>query len=154
MSEIVVGIDGSAGSHQALRWALTQARCYDAEVVAVHLYSYTLPDVPDSAVGEPEIIEEVVATAERRARGVVDKAIAAAGHLAEGVKITPSIIRSREPAEQLLRAAEGADLLVVGSRGLGGFAKLVLGSVSRKCLDHASGTVLVARGEPPGSRHG
>ena len=153
MTEIVVGIDGSAESHRALRWALAQARCYDAQVEVIHVYSYTLPDVPDSAVGRPELVDEVIAAAERRAGRVVEEAIAAAGELAHDVEVAPNVIRGREPAEHILRAAEDAHLLVVGSRGVGGFARLLLGSVSKKCLDHARCTVMVVRGEPPRSVH-
>ena len=149
MSKIVVGVDGSPESHRALRWALSQARFYDADVEAVHVYTYTLPDVPDSAVGHPELIDEVIASAKRRAGRVIDEAVQAAGELAEGVTVASHLIRGREAAEHLMRAAADAQLLVVGSRGLGGFAKLLLGSVSQKCIDHAQCTVMVVRGEPP-----
>jgi nucleotide-binding universal stress UspA family protein len=149
MARIVVGVDGSPESHLALQWALTQARCLDAEVVGVHVYSYTLPDVPDSAVDQPESIADVVAGAEKRAGRTVEAAIEAAGDLASGIAFTSQVIRGREAPEHLLREADGADLLVLGSRGLGGFRRLLLGSVSQKCIDHAPCSVMVVRGPVP-----
>jgi nucleotide-binding universal stress UspA family protein len=151
MGRIVVGVDGSQESHLAMQWALTQARCLGADVVAVHVFTYTLPDVPDSAVAHPATIDEVIANAERRAGTVIEGAIDAAEDLAEGVTVTPRLIRGREAPEHLLDEAEGADLLVLGSRGLGGFKKLLLGSVSQKCIDHAPCTVMIVRGPPPGT---
>ena len=150
MTKIVVGVDGSPESHRAMQWALRQAHCLDAEVVAVHVFTYTIPDRPDSAVGRPEVLEDVIAHAERRAGKVVDEAVDAAGDLAKGVEVIARVIRGREPPEHLLREAEDADLLVLGSRGLGGFKKLLLGSVSQKCMDYAPCTVLIVRGPVPG----
>jgi nucleotide-binding universal stress UspA family protein len=149
MHKIVVGLDGSSDSHLAMQWALLQARCLDAEVVAVHVYSYTLPDVPDSAVGHPETIDKVVAHAEQRAARVIQTAVEAAGDLAKDITVTPRVIRGREAPQHLLAEAEGAVLLVLGSRGLGGFASLMLGSVSHKCAAHAPCAVLIARNPTP-----
>jgi nucleotide-binding universal stress UspA family protein len=149
MPKIVVGVDGSAESHLAMQWALTQARCLGAEVVGVHVYSYTLPDTPDSAVGHPETVDEVITAAEKRAALTVDEAVEAAGELARGITVTPRVVRGREAPEHLLREAADADLLVLGSRGLGGFRKLLLGSVSQKCLAHAACAVLIVRGPVP-----
>jgi nucleotide-binding universal stress UspA family protein len=149
MGRIVVGLDGSPQSQLALQWALRQARCLDAEVLGVHVFAYTLPDVPDSDVAHPETIQDVIANAQRRATAVVQDALASAGALAEGVQFSSMVIPGREAPEHLLEQAAGADLLVLGSRGLGGFKKLLLGSVSQKCVDHAPCTVLVVRGPVP-----
>lgn len=148
MGAVVVGLDGSPGSCRAMALALEEARLRDDEVVAVHVYSYTLPDLPDSAVGTPEVIQEVIANAQRRASRCVDEALEAAGELAEGVTVTRHVVRDREPAKTLLDLSKGADLLVVGSRGLGGFAGLILGSVAQKCVQHATCPVIVVGPAP------
>jgi nucleotide-binding universal stress UspA family protein len=154
MNKVVVGIDGSPDSQLAMQWALLQARWLDAEVVAVHVYSYTLPDIPDSAVGHPETVDEVIAHAERRAARVIDEAVEAAGDLAKDITVTPRAIRGREAPQHLLAEARDAVLLVLGSRGLGGFTSLLLGSVSQKCVVHAPCAVLIAepRADPVGRR--
>ena len=149
MHKIVVGLDGSPDSHLAMQWALVQARCLDAEVVAVHVYSYSLPDIPDSAVGHPETVDMVIAHAEQRAARVIDEAVEAAGDLAKGITVLPRVIRGRESPQHLIEEAQDAMLLVLGSRGLGGFNKLLLGSVSQKCLDHATCAVLIVRSQAP-----
>jgi nucleotide-binding universal stress UspA family protein len=149
MGKIVVGVDGSQASHVAMQWALLQGRLLAAEVVAVHVFSYTVPDLPDSAVGRPELVKDVIAHAERRAGQVVDEAVAAAGPIGEGVTVVPRVIRGREAPNHLLEESQDADLLVLGSRGLGGFQQLLLGSVTRKCVDHAPCPVLVVRTPPP-----
>jgi nucleotide-binding universal stress UspA family protein len=149
MTRIVVGVDGSPESHLAVQWALLQARQLGAEVTAVHVFSYTVPDLPDSAVGRPELVDQVIARAEQRAGEVVDDAVTAAGDLGKGITVIPRIICGREAPRHILDEAEGADLLVLGSRGLGGFQQLLLGSVTRKCVDHAPCPVLVVRTPPP-----
>lgn len=149
MEKIVVGLDGSPDSHLAMQWALVHARCLGAEVVAVHVFAYTVPDVPDSAVGHPEAIVDVIAYAEQRAARVIDEAVEVAGDLAKGIRVIPRVIRGREAPQHLIAEAQEAVLLVLGSRGLGGFTRLLLGSVSQKCVTHAPCAVLIARGPVP-----
>lgn len=132
---IVVGIDGSANAQRALDWTVDAASRRGAEVVAV--YAYPLPHV-----GANEHVpsdHDVRKQAER----VVAEAIAAADPPPD-VHVSP-LIRpvNRNPAGVLVEEAKGADLLVVGSRGLGGFRALQLGSVSAQCAAHAPCPVVV-----------
>jgi nucleotide-binding universal stress UspA family protein len=135
MGRIVVGIDGSAASVDALRHAVTLAGALSAEVDAVHTwhmgYAATeLSMVPTPARGDIEAA----------ARRVLEDAIRAVGE--HEVTITP-IVAEGDAAATLLDAAEVADMLVVGSRGHGGFVGLLLGSVSHKVISHAPCPVLV-----------
>jgi nucleotide-binding universal stress UspA family protein len=75
----------------------------------------------------------------------LDKAVAAARQADEAVEIRLHVVE-QSPAQALLAAAKGAELLVVGSRGHGGFAGMLLGSVSQHCVQHAPCPVLVMRG--------
>lgn len=132
---IVVGVDGSGSSLAALEWALEEARLRSGQVHVVAVWHY--PVIGDAA-GKAEDHEafgdnarRVHAEAVRRASGA---GVAVTGEVTEG-----------HPAEVLLKAAAGADLLVVGSRGHGGFAGMRLGSVSGHAVHHAHCPVLVVR---------
>ncbi|GAA1762560.1 universal stress protein [Luedemannella helvata] len=135
---IVVGVDGSVASVQALRWALGYARAAGAAVEAVIAW-----DIPSSMGYGPTVIEGVdIATAAREALAAIVE-----GNSAEypGVAVTQRALRGH-PADVLIDEAEGADLLVVGSHGYGGFARALLGSVSQHCISHADCPVVVVRG--------
>ncbi|HEX8803922.1 MAG TPA: universal stress protein [Acidimicrobiales bacterium] len=141
MKRIVVGIDGSAASRQALRYAVDEARAHGGRIDAVHTWHPVVPalypmgavalDVGLMETGAKEVLD-----------GVVD-GIDTSG-LAEPIE---RIVACGGAAERLLDIAKGADLLVVGSRGLGGFGSLLLGSVSQQCVHHAGCPVVVVR--PP-----
>jgi nucleotide-binding universal stress UspA family protein len=132
---IVVGVDGSPQSEDALRWAAAQASRAHAELRAVLAwelplgYGLTVRPETDWAAHGAALLDATVRRAleERDAAGVVQEVV-------EG-----------SPAGELLRAAEDADLLVVGSRGRGGFAGMLLGSVSRHVAAHATCPVVVDR---------
>ena len=74
------------------------------------------------------------------------------GDARSGVEVTAVPVQGVTAAAALLDAAEGADLLVVGSRGLGGFTGLLLGSVSQQCVQHAGCPVVIVRGSEPPAR--
>jgi nucleotide-binding universal stress UspA family protein len=143
LSRVLVGVDGSPGSARALRWAAGEARLRGAELHVVHVWRLPLYAVPDpgglvvSSLGDLD--REVEATLERRAREVLDGVVAELGRETGGELgvALRSELRRGDPARELVEAAAGADLLVVGSRGLGGFEGLLLGSVSQKVLQHA-----------------
>ena len=131
---IVVGVDGSDESADALRWALAEARLAQSAVVAVAAWHW-----PATAVGLPLTELDLAAGARDAAQQTVDTVrqdddAPVELHVAEGMA-----------APVLLAAARDADLLVVGSRGHGAFSGLLLGSVSQHCVSHATCPVVVVR---------
>jgi nucleotide-binding universal stress UspA family protein len=144
---IVVGVDGSETSRAALRWAAQEARAHDSELHVVHAW-----DMPAAASG-------VGLTSARPSTSATEPYHQAAQQLVSAVvegelgsqsptNVRPSIGRG-SAASVLLEAAKGADLLVVGSRGHGGFAGLLLGSVSAKMANHAPCPVVIVRPAAP-----
>ena len=147
MAKIVVGVDGSQGGRKALEWALEEARLHRALLHVVHAWMVPLIDaLPEPwAVGSPPLgpaDDEVHEHLEAAARSILDASLAEARSVDPGVEVRGELVEAR-PASALLAAAEDADLLVVGSRGRGGFAGLLLGSVSAQCVHHAPCPVVV-----------
>lgn len=135
---IVVGIDGSHGAQFALRWALDEARTRQAAVEAV--YAWRSPVVGLGDVVVP--IEVDSGSVEADARSELDKALDAED--TTGLFTPVERVAMAGPAASvLLHAAKGADLVVLGSRGLGGFKGLLLGSVSHQVARHAACPVVV-----------
>src|SRR5512147_2534950 len=134
---VVAGVDGSQSSYDALRWAVRYAGLIGGTVDAVAawelpgLYGWSAPAV-DMDVDEDETRQKM----DRELTDVLgaDAAGSVRVHVVHG-----------NPADVLLRAAEGADVLVVGSRGRGGFARALLGSVSQHVSQHASCPVVIVR---------
>ena len=153
MRTIVVGVDGSAPSVKALRWALHEARAHQARIKAIYAYdhapSWSVYAYAESgvAVPPPEELEETGEEAQRRAESLLQGALDDARDLAEGVDVEAHAMAERRPAAALLEAANEADLVVVGSRGRGGFVGLLLGSVSQQVIQHAPCPVVVVRCE-------
>lgn len=145
MREIVVGVDGSERSKGALAWALREARAHGARLVTLYAFDYT-PAWSVYAYGEgmvappapsDEEIEEASQDAERHAQGLLERMLADLGDQTAGLDIERLAIADRRPAHALVERSGRSDLLVVGSRGRGGFMGLVLGSVSNQCAQHA-----------------
>lgn len=134
---IVVGVDGSDSSKAALRWAIRQAKLVGASVDAVMAWRY-----PSTYGLAPMAGSDI--DLEGDARKALAEALNEVGGLEPDVPVRPLVIEGHA-AEVLLRAARGADLLVVGSRGHGGFASAMVGSVSLNCVLHAHCPVLVLR---------
>jgi nucleotide-binding universal stress UspA family protein len=140
---IVVGIDGSEASKEALSWALDEARLRGDTVVAIHAWtaSYAappaLPGAPLTPVGDgmTEAIRD-------GAEALLSEAVAEAR--ADDVTIEQRLVEG-PAATALIEAAKGAELLVVGSRGHGGFTGLLLGSVSDQVANHAPCPVVIVR---------
>jgi nucleotide-binding universal stress UspA family protein len=147
MQRIVVGVDGSETSRQALRWAASEAEAHDAELHVV--CAWDVPAMGGSAgMGAGWNIpdsDELREAAQSLVSNVVEEELGSN----PPAKVRPSIGRG-STANVLLEASEGADMLVVGSRGLGGFTGLLLGSVSSKMAHHAPCPVVIVR--PPASR--
>jgi nucleotide-binding universal stress UspA family protein len=144
MGRIVVGIDGSDHSKQALRWALDEARLRDAslEVVSAWMlpvYATGYGFAPGDLV-DPKLIGDGAAAQ-------LEETVAEVAGDATGLTLTRKSVEGMA-AQVLVEEARGADLLVVGSRGHGGFAGLLLGSVSQQCAQHASCPVVIIRDQP------
>jgi nucleotide-binding universal stress UspA family protein len=135
---IVVGLDGSAPSLRALDWALDEARATGAAIEVVHAWH------PAYLAAQPYAWTlEGIDQMERDARDVLDSALAGADTHGLSTRLEPILVEG--PASQrLLETAKGADLIVVGSRGLGGFSGLLLGSVSQQLAHHADCPVVIA----------
>lgn len=134
-SRIVVGVDGSKASIDALRWADRQASLTGADLEAVS--AWELP------VSSGEYAIGVGIDWEGNAQGILDTAIDGA-RLSSGQPASRRVVEGH-PAQVLIKAAVGAELLVVGSRGHGGFVGMLLGSVSEHVCAHAPCPVLVVR---------
>lgn len=148
MDVIVVGVDGSRESERAVAWAVAEARLRDATLRIVYvyehrpawqIYGYAYEEVP-TAIPEGAL-EADRASAEERAQTLVDRMADAIED--RRVEVEAIAYEDRRPARALVELSEAAQLLVVGSRGRGGFAGLVLGSVSQQCVQHARCPVVV-----------
>lgn len=132
---VVVGVDGSQASKDALRWAAKQAQLTGAEVHAVIAWRW-----PTTYGWAPDYSVDFAAEARKKLEEVVADTLGAA----PSVPVSISVIEGH-PAKALCDASQGTDLLVVGSRGHGAFTGMLLGSVSQHCVQHASCPVLVFR---------
>ena len=126
---IVVGVDGSTQAEAALEWAFEEAARRGEHVIALH--AYWLPHAHELAFAAARALRDSL---ESNARTLLHDAVARAGR--RGVKCT-EVVEEGPPASLLVEAAKRAQLLVVGSRGRGGFRGLLLGSVSQQCAHHA-----------------
>jgi nucleotide-binding universal stress UspA family protein len=138
---IVVGVDGSELSVQALRWAARQARVTGAGILAVTGY-----EIPWTIVVSPTQTE---ADYHDAAGDALHRAVSEALGPNPEVRVETRLVEKR-PAHALTEAAEGAQLLVVGSHGRGELPGMHLGSVATYCVHHAPCPVLVVRGPRTG----
>jgi nucleotide-binding universal stress UspA family protein len=138
-TEIVVGTDGSPASHAAVGWAAGEALRRGAPLHVVCAYGW---DWAGARLGPADELRRL---AEREVEATVAEAVEQARRAAPAARVRGSAAVG-EPVPVLLRAAEHAALLVVGSRGRGGFASLLLGSVSQRAATHANCPVTVVRG--------
>ena len=140
MSGIVVGIDGSHHATQALEWAMAEAAVRKADLTVIAVNSvpagYWTKD-PVTMPGDAERVEEI----RKSAQEAVDNAAAALGD--QEPNSVHVVALSGFPAKTLVDASETSDLVVVGSRGGGGFGALFLGSVSSQVVHHAKCPVVV-----------
>lgn len=147
MGRIVVGVDGSAGSLAALRFALREARARGATVTAVHVFRLPLGEVPGPFVlelppGPMPALAEVEEALERAAWATLDRALEEVADEVGDVQVERLVLEA-DPATGLLDCAADADLLVVGARGHGGFIGLLVGSVADHAIRHARCPVVV-----------
>ena len=141
MPGILVGIDGSDHSERALEWAMKEAglRHQPVTVLAVHQVVRSLLGTPQVYPGDRELVQPAQAAAQE----LTDKVLAAlSGPRPESVTVQAV---SGIPAEALMEVAvnQNADMIVLGSRGAGGFARLALGSVTSQVAHHAPCPVVI-----------
>jgi nucleotide-binding universal stress UspA family protein len=148
MGVIVVGVDGSKSSRAALGWALAEAELRGSTLRAVH--AWTMPAVgtaeaPWALMGttdylalEPDQLEK--AASEALAREVADAQASAGASIA-----VEQVVADAPAADAIVEAADGAELIVVGTHGHGSIASLVLGSVSHHVAQHAPCPVVIVR---------
>ncbi len=138
---IVVGVDGSDGARVALEWAVEEARLRDAPLVAVHTWQAPPLGMVAGSFDAPSTIDpELMKRVEAGAKQLLERELAAVD--TSGIEIE-SLVEARNPADALLDAARDAGLLVVGTRGHGGFKGLLLGSVSQQASHHAPCPVVI-----------
>lgn len=146
MNEIVVGVDGSEESRAALDWAVEEGRLRQAPVLAIHAWEVPMVPAPTGLV--PPSVEVVGDLTELRedAASLVETMVREIAGDAADVEIRPLTVEDK-PVRALLDAAErnDAQMIVVGSRGHGGFVSLLIGSTSDQVARHATCPVVIHR---------
>jgi nucleotide-binding universal stress UspA family protein len=143
---IVVGVDDSEGATEALRFAFEEARLRQARLCAVHAWQFGYIGAWGIEGAVPVLGAERGEhrrTAEAALEATIRKAIPDPGD----VEVQCRVLEGAAAAV-LVEESRVADLLVVGSRGHGGFAQLLLGSVSQQCAHHAECPVVIVRSKP------
>ena len=137
---IVVGHDGSKCAQEALRWAAALAGRADLDLHVVR--AWTMMNAPQPSTWEPGFVPPLT----DYEQAVYDELVGhvKAARLDPSVRVTCHVVH-KAPAQALMTAAEGADLLVMGARGRGGFAGLLVGSVSDQLVHHAPCPLTVIR---------
>lgn len=134
---IVVGVDGSDSARRALRWTLDEARRRDACVDVVHAWQPSLL-MPTAVATMPGYVDAM----EKAARGTLDGVVDGEDLRRQPAPVERILVRGGA-ARSVLEVAEGADLVVLGTRGLGGFRGLLLGSVTHHVAHHATCPLVV-----------
>jgi nucleotide-binding universal stress UspA family protein len=144
---IVVGVDGSETSHDALRWAAEEARLRSARLVVVHAWSF----IPMQPIGDPGMLAvpagDLPGQLEAESAGAriaLDDAVDAVLGAGTEIDVERKLVE-RDAGEVLVSESADADLVVVGSHGRSGFKAALLGSVSRHVVDHSKCPVVVVK---------
>lgn len=139
MKKIVVAYDGSAGSHKALVWAVGLAARFEGTTVVV--VSVVKPPEFSSSIDE---VDEWYSDGEKQYRPLLEQAVVYGEE--QGIFLQTEILKGH-PAESLMRYAvdRRADLIVMGTRGMGGFKSLIIGSVVQKVVTYAKVPVVVVK---------
>ena len=145
MAGIVVGVDGSDHSRRALIWSMRQAAQQQVPLTVLAVRPDPVRPVTGVYWGvhaypedthNPEVAQKAIQEIVEQARNDIAET---------APQVTVNVVTG-DPAEELIRASRDADMVVVGSRGSGGFASLLMGSVSSKVTHHAACPVVVIRG--------
>ena len=145
MPGILVGVDGSDDSRRALAWAMREAAQHHVPLTVMTVHPDPVRPVTGIYWGEHLAPEDSrnLELARASVEQFVDKVADEIGETVPDITVNAV---TGDPAAELIKASVGADLLVVGSRGFGEFARLLMGSVSSKVVHHAAGPVAVIRG--------
>lgn len=138
---IVVGVDGSDGARRALEWAVDEARLRGARLIAIHTWHIPPLTTGVGPLDPPSTLDaDTLERIEASANELLERELAAVDTSSVEVekRVEPS-----NPVDALLDAARDAELLVVGTRGHGGFSGLLLGSVSQQVSHHAPCPVVI-----------
>jgi nucleotide-binding universal stress UspA family protein len=145
MPGIIAGIDGSDHSRRALEWALREAAVRHTPLTVLTVQQPAATGYWGAGAAGPyaypydqDLAKQALKMAQEETDGALEKAAPGFRPSSVTVKAATGL-----PAAALLQAAEGADMLVVGSRGAGGFERLLLGSVSTQVIHHSSCPVVV-----------
>jgi nucleotide-binding universal stress UspA family protein len=138
MPGIVVGVDGSGHSRKALERAVAEAAAHGAPLTVLVIHQ-AVRDVYGSAshYGDDAALTE---KAKEAAQAETDQVLAAAG--SQPTSVTVTAVHGL-PVDELVKASESADMIVLGRRGMGGFVRLLMGSVSSQVAQHAQCPVLI-----------
>jgi nucleotide-binding universal stress UspA family protein len=138
MPGIVVGVDGSAHSRKALERAAAEAAVHGAPLTVLVIHQ-AVRDVYGSVshYGDDAALTE---KAKEAAQAETDQVLAAAG--SQPASVTVTAVHGL-PVDELVKASEGADMVVLGRRGMGGFARMLMGSVTSQVAQHAQCPVLI-----------
>ncbi len=144
---IVVGVDGSNASREALRWGAEEARLRSARLVALHSWSF----VPPQPIGDPGMLAMPagdlpgqLAAESDAARMALDEAVSEALGSEHGIDVEVKLVEG-DAGDALVAESADAELVVVGSHGRSGLKAAILGSVSRHVVDHAACAVVVVK---------
>jgi len=141
---IVVGVDGSDNSRAALEWAYDEAAHHGASLTVVNAWHppSSLPMAPPYGHLPPEDYES---QPKREALALLEQFTSALVPKTPAVDVRTSVEEGKNPAEVLIERSSEADLVVVGSRGRGGFLGMLLGSVSQHLVTHGNCPVVTVR---------
>jgi nucleotide-binding universal stress UspA family protein len=144
---IVVGVDGSDASREALRWGAEEARLRFAQLVAVHAWSF----VPPQPIGDPGMLAMPagdlpgqLSAESDAARIALDEVVSDALGAEPGIEVERKLVEG-DAGDALVSESADAELVVVGSHGRSGLKAAILGSVSRHVVDHAACPVVVVK---------
>ena len=138
MSGIIVGVDGSAHSRKALEYAAKEAAAHHTSLTVLTVHQ-AVRDVYGSVANYPEDAS-LTDKARQAAQAETDQVLAALG--AQPASVTVTAVHGL-PAEELVKASDSADMLVLGRRGTGGFGRLLMGAVTSQVAHHAHCAVLI-----------
>jgi nucleotide-binding universal stress UspA family protein len=148
-ARIVVGVDGSSAADAALRWAIEEAKLRDDEIDVIHAWQEPPAVTPAAEATAPDLAALMSVAAERCLESAIRRAVPE-GFAGHSIHMRPRVVHG-QAGPVLVEAAKDADLLVVGTRGLGAIGRLLLGSVSNYCVHHAHcPAVLIPQPTSPG----